>query len=68
VIEMTAYTTFPGWSREYVRKGISYVNLIHLLKSIVPYRSPEEKGDKKAENDKPKNTEKRITHFEQFGF
>jgi hypothetical protein len=38
---------FPQFTREYVRDGISYLNLTLLMASIPPYRGIEdEKGEK----------------------
>lgn len=64
---------FPQFTREYIRTGISYINLIYLLKTIAPYRKDgkEDKGKRSSNTEgstkqtiKPQN----ITHFEQFRF
>lgn len=64
---------FPNLSREYIRSGISYENLIMLLSVIPPYRGNEE-GEAKSNSKKGKSNGKKssigedIKHWEQFNF
>jgi len=72
---MSAYKTFPGWTREFVRKGISYINLMYLLRTVAPYRGSEDKENRNTHNsgDLKKDKRKRVNpnsirSFEHFDF
>lgn len=65
---------FPQFTRDYIRKEISYINLIGLLKCIPPYRgleNKEENGKTTAKGQKKKSEHKSkedYIHFEQIRF
>jgi hypothetical protein len=57
---------FPQFTREYIRDGISYLNLLLLQLSVPPYRGIEdgkiEDGEKKG---KAKTQKMKIEHANQ---
>jgi hypothetical protein len=55
---------YPQLSREYIRDGISYVNLVMLQNVIPPYRSGEKSGKigKQGKSGKP------IKHIDEILF
>jgi hypothetical protein len=59
-MEASILKSFPQFTREYIRDGISYANLLLLQLSIPPYRSLEGKHEKKK--DKKKKT-KGLSEF-----
>ena len=46
IIEASVLKSFPQFTRDYVRDGISYANLHLLQASIPPFRGLEDKGKK----------------------
>jgi hypothetical protein len=46
-MEASILQLFPQFTREYVRDGVSYANLLLLQLSRPPYRGVEDKGGKR---------------------
>jgi len=55
---------YPQLTREYIRDGISYVNLVMLQNVIPPYRTKEATGPKGTRMTKGKP----IKHIDEFLF
>ena len=53
---------YPQLTREYIRDGISYVNLVMLQNVIPPYRTKDTVGPKGTKMTK----EKTIKHIDEF--
>ena len=69
-MEASVLKSFPQFTREYIRDGISYVNLCLLQLSIPPYRGLDEKGVKGKGEKEKKNRLDEFKHanevFEAF--
>jgi len=61
---MIAMKAFPQFTRDFIRKRISYENLIYLISVIPPYRGlVDSEKDRKGKKGKKK---KQIKNFHEF--
>lgn len=67
MIESVFMKTYPGYTRDQIRNGLSYANMVQLLNVIPPYRSSS-KDSKDHSSGKNTGQKQKYTHFEQFNF
>ena len=63
-IEAGVMKMYPQLTREYIRDGISYVNLVMLQSVIPPYRTDKRTGAKGKASGRTKG--KPMTHIDEF--